>query len=318
MKARHIILKPIPPFNFDGTVYVPAYFPTPDYEWRPGTLWRTLNCGGKLLGLKLEQAGSIDEPEINLTVFSEFRLSSNDRERIVGELGWRYGLEEDISDFSRQFEEDRFLGPVLRKWRGMRANCSDSLYELLVVSILLQNATVRRTVQMMNNLFNNYGTKLRFDKKELFVYWGPERLAEVKEEVLRALKLGYRAKMVIRVSQAFADGKIDEAKLRTMGTQEVKKELMKLYGVGPATAQILLTGYFRRYDTFELKGRRWEQKILSRIFFGRKSVSPEKIIREFNERYGKWRGLAFHYVFTDLFWRHSKKKIPWLEREIRL
>ncbi len=67
-----------------------------------------------------------------------------------------------------------------------------------------------------------------------------------------------------------------------------------------------------------MKGKSWEQKILSRVMFNKELVPAEEITEEFEKRYGKWRGLAFHYIFTDVFWRHKKKKIPWLEKEIRL
>jgi N-glycosylase/DNA lyase len=310
-------IQPIPPFNFDGTVYVPAYFPTPDFEWQPNMAWRTLNLNGTLFGLKMENIGVIDEPKVKLTVFSENKPTTETMEKIVEELNWRYGFNEDITEFFERFKNDKFLKPVFKRWRGMRANCENSLYEIMIISIVLQNSTVRRTIQMMNNLFNTYGSKLRFDGKELFAYWNPEDLSDVAEEELRALKVGYRVKMLKRLSEAFARCEVDEMKLRMMDTEDAKRELMKLYGVGPATAQIILGGYLRRYDTFELKGRLWEQKILSKVMFGKKIVSPNRITNEFEKRYGKYRGLAFHYIFSDLFWRHREEKIHWLEKEIR-
>ena len=103
-----------------------------------------------------------------------------------------------------------------------------------------------------------------------------------------------------------------------MDTEKAKIELMKLYGVGPATAQNVLIGYLRRYDVFDLKAKLWEQKILSKVMFNRKAVASERIIEEFEKRYGKWKGLAYHYIFTEIFWRHREKKICWLEKEIRL
>jgi N-glycosylase/DNA lyase len=239
-------------------------------------------------------------------------------EKIVKELSWRYGLSEDVSEFFETFANDRFLRPIFKRRKGMRANCANSLYELLIISIVLQNATVKRTVQMMNNLFSAYGSKLSFDGKELYAYWNPEDLNEVEEDELRSLKVGYRARMIKRVSEVFAHREIDELKLRRMSTENAEKELLSLYGVGPATAQIVLGGYLRRYDTFDLKGKFWEQKILSRIMFSKKLVPVNEITDEFNKRYDKWRGLAFHYIFTDLFWRHREKKIQWLEKEIRM
>ena len=318
MESAQTVIRPIPPFNFDGTVYVPHYFPTPDFEWQPNVMWQTLNLDGRLFGLRMENRGGVNEPKIRLTVYSKNKLVPNMMESVVEELNWRYGFSEDISEFFEEFKNDLFLKTVFKRWRGMRVNCANSLYELLVISIVLQNATVRRTTQMMDNLFNAYGSKLEFDGKELFAYWNPEVFNEVDEEELRTLKVGYRAKMIKRVSEAFARGEIDELKLRKMNTEEARQELMKLYGVGPATAQIILGGYFRKYDTFDLKGKFWEQKILSRIMYGKKLVPADEITDEFNKRYGKWRGLAFHYIFTDLFWRHREKKIPWLEKEIRM
>lgn len=167
MKSLEIILKPVPPFDFDSTVYVPHHFPTPDFEWQPNFMWQTLNFEGKLLGLKMENKGEPDRPKVKLTVYFKKKPSEKEIEKIVKELNWRYGLNEDISEFFREFKDDRFLKPVFKRLRGMRSSCTNSLYELLIISIVLQNATIRRTVQMINNLFNAYGTKLRFDNKEL-------------------------------------------------------------------------------------------------------------------------------------------------------
>jgi len=318
MKSAQIVIQPFPPFNFDGTVYVPHYFPTPDFEWQPNVMWQTLNLDRRLFGLKMENRGGINEPRIRLKVYSKVKLAPNMIESVVEKLNWRYGFNEDISEFIEEFKNDTFLKSVFKRWKGMRSNCANSLYELLIISIVLQNATVKRTIQMMNNLFNAYGSKLKFDGKELSAYWNPQDLNNVDEEELRALKVGYRAKMIKRVSEAFTRGEIDELKLRKMNTGDAKQELMKLYGVGPATAQIILGGYLRRYDTFDLKDKFWEQKILSRVMFRKKLVPRDEIIDEFNKRYGKWRGLAFHYIFTAIFWRHRERKIPWLEKEIRM
>jgi 3-methyladenine DNA glycosylase/8-oxoguanine DNA glycosylase len=318
MKSVKLALKAIPPFNFDCTVYVPHYFPTPDSQWQPGVMWQTLNLNGELFGLKMEDQGTINDPKIRLAIFSKSTFSQEKTKEIVREIEWRYGLRENISGFFKKFEQDRLLKPTFERLRGMRNNCANSLYELLMISIVLQNATVKRTVQMMNNLFNSYGTKLRFDAKKLFAYWRPEDLCNVSEDELRLLKVGYRAKMIKSISEAFANHEVDESKLRRMKTSDAKKELMKLYGVGPATAEIILSGYLRRYDTFDLRGKFWEQKILSRVMFKKKLVSSEEIAEEFDSRYGKWKGLAFHYILTDLFWRHREKPIPWLKKEIRL
>ena len=47
-------------------------------------------------------------------------------------------------------------------------------------------------------------------------------------------------------------------------------------------------------------------------------IPKEKILKSINRRWGNWKKLAAHYIWTDLFWRHQQKPVPWLEKEIRL
>ena len=317
-KKTSTIIRPKAPFNFDGTVFVPQHFPTPDFEWKHGILWHSMNFNEKIFGLRMENKGTLLKPEIKLTIYSKQKISSDETTSILNELKWRYGFDEDLKDFLDKFKNDKFLKPIFKKWKGMRSSCMNSLYELLIISIVLQNATVRRTVQMMNNLLNKYGKKIKFDGKEFGVCWAPEDLKNVTENELRALKIGYRDKMVRRISDSFAKNEINEFELRKLSAEGAKKYMVKLYGVGPATAQIILAEYLRKHNVLDLKGRVWEQKIFSRILFGKGLVPSDKILNEMNKRYGEWKGLAFHYLFTDLFWKRRGKNVEWLEKEIRL
>jgi len=169
----------------------------------------------------------------------------------------------------------------------------------------------------MNSLLERYGSLVSFDGKKLYVLWGPEELAKAKEEELRALKVGYRAKMLRSVSKDFADGKVDEKALRTVGKESAKERLMELYGIGPASADILLfesLGYNDARDHIPP----WECKIFSMLFFKKPGATPRRVLSELEGRFGEWKALAFYYLIEDLFWRHKQEKIGWLEKPIRL
>jgi 3-methyladenine DNA glycosylase/8-oxoguanine DNA glycosylase len=310
-------VKPKAPFNFDATMHKPSHFPTPIEDYRTGVYWRTLLFGNKPLGLKMENRGSVDAPLVCLTFYSRKPLPANEKNSLVEEICWRYEFYGDVSKFSETLKRDDVLGPVLKKWRGMRLGSGDSLYELLVISILLQNATIRRTVQMMEALLERYGTKVKFEGKELYVHWRPERLLRTTERELRELKVGYRAKYLKKTSEDFVKGVVDERKLHCMTKEDAKKELDRLYGVGPASASILLSEALHHYDTIDRIGP-WEQKIYSRLLFCKELVPVETLLREIHRRYGRWRTLAMLYIFEDLFWKRKTQKIEWLEKLIRL
>ena len=193
-------VKPKAPFNFDATVHKSSHFPAPVEDYQEGVLWRNMRIGNKVLGLKMKNRGSVDTPSVNLTFYSEKPLSKKEQNELVKEARWRYDFEGDLSEFSEKFRRDGILGPVLAKWRGMRVSCGESLYELLVISIVLQNATVRRTVQMVEALLDKFGTKVRFEGKELYSFWEPMRLHRATEQELRELKVGYRAKFLQKTS----------------------------------------------------------------------------------------------------------------------
>ena len=52
----------------------------------------------------------------------------------------------------------------------MKPVAANSLYETLIIYIVLQNATVRRSVQMLENLFESFGKKLVYDGKTLSAF----------------------------------------------------------------------------------------------------------------------------------------------------
>jgi hypothetical protein len=49
----------------------------------------------------------------------------------------------------------------------------------------LQNATVRRTVQMLENLFKEYGKNVYYAGKTLSTFWDVKSMSSVKEMELR-------------------------------------------------------------------------------------------------------------------------------------
>jgi hypothetical protein len=63
--------------------------------------------------------------------------------------------------------------------------------------------------------------------------WAPAEMSETSEGRLRELKIGYRAKIIKQVSDAFASGEINECRSRAMDHESIRHELLKLYGVAP-------------------------------------------------------------------------------------
>jgi len=316
---KTIRIRPLKPFSFDSTFHKPDHFTSGDNQYEKGIRWQTWNWQGKTLGIKFSNKGTVNNPLVEIKIYANKKLLNDFVSSLVEEIKYLYNFDYNLSDFYKTFKKDKFLSPILKKWCGMRPGHPSSLYEYLIIGMLLQNCSVRRSVQMFKSLLENYGTLLEFDGKKLWCFWTSGKLQKISETELRSLKIGYRAKSIKKLDDYFSQGLINEKELRTGGRERQMTELLKLYGVGPATVWYLLFDVFHHFDFFNHISP-WEQKIYSKLFFDQdpgNPVSVEKLLKHF-ERYGKYKQLAVHYIWEDLWWKRKNKHIKWLEKEIRL
>jgi 3-methyladenine DNA glycosylase/8-oxoguanine DNA glycosylase len=297
-------------------MHKPSHFPAPLDCFEDGLFWFTLRLGDKVYGVRLgpevrRKAG------IPLQVYARQPVAGALLASLEREIGHRFGMDLELTGFLKAVSDDPVLAPVARRWSGMRPSCAFSLYELLCISIVLQNAQVGRSVKMLQSLLGRYGSLIRFGGKEMYAFWAPSALAATSEEELRQLKVGYRAKAFLRVSRFFEDHAEFEAELRSLPKDVAGKRLREIYGVGPATSWYLLFESLKHLDAFDHVSP-WEQKILSRLMFRKELVPAEEILAEAKKRWGQWRMLAVHYLFEDLFWRRRHEPVDWLEPLIRL
>lgn len=319
VQACRIKLKPSAPFNFVATIFKPSHYQSAIVLFEDGKLYQTLRIGRSLYGVIISDSGNdVNHPEVMLAVYARrgAGISQQDKEEIVAEITFRYNLDADISDFNSLFKADKALSGPIKRLRGMRPSCAYSLYEFLMITTMLQNTVVKRSIAMTEAMLDDFGTKVSFAGKEICAVWQPKEIEKTSEEHLRELRVGYRAKIIKRISQAFSEGEVDESNLRRMNEEDAKKSLLSIYGVGPQSVWYLLFEYFHFYDALDHISP-WEGKILSMLLFGDKLNPPEATVDFLNDEYGSWRALAVHYLIEDVFWQRKEKTIPWLEQEIR-
>lgn len=319
-RTETIEIVPTSPFHFDSTFYKPGHFPSNDTKWEPGKRWQTMLWNGEKLGLIYEDASTRFKPKVRVKVFSNKGLREDFLEDLKQEMIWRFNLDLDLAGFYKDVEKDPLLASIIKKFSGLRPMHYGSLYEYLIIGIVLQNTVVRRSVSMLQSLFEKYGSLVEYDNQRLWCYWEPKVLAKADGQELRNLKVGYRAKSLIRVSKPFANGEIDELELRNKSKEEQEKTLLSLYGIGPASVGYIMFDAFHHWDYLQNISP-WEQKIYSHIFFNKdheKELVPvPKMLKRF-EKWGKWKALAVHYVWEDIWWKRRNEHIPWLEKLIRL
>ncbi len=254
-------------------------------------LWRR-----ERLGLIYQNAGSDKKTKIKVSVYSNKVFNSDFLESLKKEIIWRFNLDLNLAEFYKDVGNDPLLSPIIKKFYGLRPMHYGSLYEYLIIGIVLQNAVVRRSVSMLQSLFERYGELFEYDSQKLWCYWEPKVLAKVDDQELRDLKVGYRAKSLIRVSEMFAEGGIDEVGLRNKTKEEQEKVLISLYGVGPATLSYIMFDAFHHWDYLRTISP-WEQKIYTHIFFNKDHEKELVPVTKMLKRFERWGGDGKHWLF---------------------
>jgi hypothetical protein len=241
MKGRRLLLRheavihPLQPFHFTGTVHKPSHFPAPMDRFKGGSLYFSIRQSRKVFGIQLTPGPNGNG--VWLKVYAGGHVGANEAAAVTREVRHRFGMDLDLFGFREIAREDPVLAPVEERWRGMRPSCAFSLYELLCVTIVLQNARVSRSVAMLEALLRRFGTAVRFGGELLYVFWPSSKLASADEVQLRDLKVGYRAKVFSRVSRFFVAHDRFEEEMRA--SEESPPKAQRDLRVGPRRRYLL-------------------------------------------------------------------------------
>ncbi len=178
--------------------------------------------------------------------------------------------------------------------KGIRL-LNQNLVETLFSFIVSQNNNIPRIKGIIEKLCRNLGEKKCFLGEEYFAFPTAEKMALMDEAFYKSIGLGYRAEYIRRLAKDINDG-FDIYQFSALGTEDIKRNLTKIYGVGKKVADCVTLFGFRRGDSFPVDT--WIEKVYHEDFKGEEK-SPEKIskilVERFKENSGYYQQYLFHY-----------------------
>lgn len=296
------------PFSFEKTFYHPSHFYTGLEYYDKKSYYMSLRYEKKIIGLKFY----MNKYKLICEIYSTTKISSIFKENIINEISQRFSLKKDYNIFYHKYSTDKFLKNSIKRNYGRHISTMYSLYESLIISTFLQNTTVQRSIKMCKNMMENYGERIKYDGVILNCFWDIDDFYPEESE-LRALKLGYRAKNIMRITEFFKNNNINDEELRKLETNLLVKNLLKIYGVGKQTIFYILLGQF--HVTSYLKHiPLWERKILSYFIFKKALIEEDELVTWFNIKYESWAGFSLSLVMEDIFHQHKRKPLGWLKK----
>jgi 3-methyladenine DNA glycosylase/8-oxoguanine DNA glycosylase len=232
---------------------------------------------------------SIQESAGGALIETRDGLSSAEEAELVQKVTWMLGLDQDFTSFYASVREEPKLAHAQAGARGRVLRCP-TFFEDIVKTILTTNTLWAATIRMNGNLVSLYGEPLPEDPSRR-AFPTPERLAALDESTLRGeARLGYRAPYILELARQVAAGELDVEAFKTtpVPTLELRKELMRIKGVGGYAAANLLM-LLGRYDFIPVDS--WALKMVSHEWYAGEAVEPATVEAAF-ERWGEWKGLA--------------------------
>lgn len=276
------------PFNFLSAVNSHGWYQLAPFhlDEETNTLHHVLQLSnGRVLELKLREG--MDGVQVETD-----KLEKAERREVADKVTWMFGLDLDFSSFytvSRREPKlkrakQRCLGRVLR---------SPTVFEDVLKTILTTNTLWGATKNMTRKLVDRFGAPLA-GETEKRSFPGAASIAASSPQVLKdAIRVGYRAPAIHQLAVLVARGELDleSFKTSTLPTLELRKELMRINGVGPYAAANLLMLLGRHdfipIDTYALK-------MVSHEWYRGKPVTAKEVEKRF-EKWGEFKGLAFWF-----------------------
>jgi DNA-3-methyladenine glycosylase II len=208
------------------------------------------------------------------------------------------GLNTDLSEFYRFAGSDRRLGPLARRFRGMKPPRFATVFEAVVNAMACQQVTLTLGVRLLNRLAVSCGTPLGEGDEAVHSFPGPANLAQLSPAGLR--RFGFsrqKGRSMIDLATSVAEGRLDLEGLAVLPDDEAVNRLCELRGVGRWTAEYVLLRGLGRTRVFpgDDVGARNNLRRWLRLA---KPLDYEGVRRALS-RWGDYPGLVYYHLLLD-------------------
>ena len=276
------------PFNFQSVVHSHGWYQLAPFNFdeESNTLHYVLQLSNRR-GIELKMREAADGVSIETE-----KLDKAERKEVTDKVSWMFCLDMEFSHFYAVALEEPKLARVEEHALG-RLLRSPSVYEDVIKTILTTNTLWGATKNMTRKLVNEFGTALE-GQAEKRAFPSPASLAAGSPEILKEkIRVGYRAPAIHQLAVRVASGELDIESFKTssLPTLELRKELLKISGVGPYAAANLLM-ILGRHDFIPIDS--YALKMVSHEWYKDKPITAREVEKRF-EKWGEFKGLAFWF-----------------------
>lgn len=256
-----------------------------------------------------------EEPDGSYTGIFGHNVLNVKEEKDIVITGICNGNIEDICknyfDLDRNYEEiketlsliDDNMKESIKYGKGIRILNQD-LWEMIISFIISANNNIPRIKGIIERMSAKYGQEIKFRGTSYYTFPTIDELSQASVKDLKDLGLGFRDRYVYETTKKIKEGKINLENLKQEPTNEVRKQLLTLTGVGPKVADcIMLFSTLKRFDVLPVDV--WVRRVMNDLYIHNEDetkVNKKQIQEIARDKFGALEGIAQQYLF---YWKRE-------------
>lgn len=190
---------------------------------------------------------------------------------------------------------DQYLFEATNYGKGLRILNQD-IFEMTMSFIISANNQIPRIKKAVDTMATLLGEPIgEFKGKMRYSFPSPDDVANISEENLAALKIGFRAPYILNSSKMIQKEEIKLIDIKFAPYEEAAKELQRLPGVGPKVADCILLFGAKKESAFPVDT--WVIKFMNEYYMDAPDKNIKRIKAKGLEVFGEQAGFAQQYLF---------------------
>ncbi|UHH07867.1 DNA-3-methyladenine glycosidase II [Bacillus subtilis] len=268
------------------------------YEIENNIITKVITIGGIR---SLVQVSVINNKQMIVQFLNDSRpVEQWKREEIVKYIHEWFDLDNDLTPFYEMAKADPLLKMPARKFYGLRVIGIPALFEALCWGVLGQQINLAFAYSLKKQFVEAFGDSIEWNGKKYWVFPPYERIARLTPTDLADIKMTVKkSEYIIGIARLMASGELSREKLMKMNFKDAEKNLIKIRGIGPWTANYVLMRCLRFPTAFPIDdvGLIRSIKILRNM--NRKPTKDE--ILEISFSWKTWESYATFYLWRVLY-----------------
>ena len=230
---------------------------------------------------------------INVSSDNEKIIIKNTTDEEFSDIWYDYfDLGTDYKNIKTALSSDVHLKKSSEFGKGIRILNQD-LFECIISFIISANNNIPRIQGIIERFAKEYGDEISAFGTTYYSFPEIGRLNELKREDLSFLRAGYRDSYLIDAFYKITTNDVNLENIKTSTTEEARKELMKIKGIGNKVADCILLFGNGRKETFPVDV--WVKRSIGRLYADEIGDMP---IHEFaKNKFSNLAGYAQQYLF---------------------